>query len=106
MHRKKRALILLEIESDDEDEVLLSCILKKRKSTHLSILRRETEGVYNTFIRKYCFSNPQLFKKYFRLSLDVFNDVLNVIRVDIESVACNRHINPISAEEKLCLTLR
>lgn len=101
-----RSICLFEMESDEEDEFLLSTIFKKRKNTHLAYLNRASEGIYNKYIKKYCFSNQELFQKYLRISINVFNDVLNKIKCDIQSKPYNRHLNPISPAEKLCLALR
>lgn len=106
MYRQKQILLLFELESDEEDDLFLSEIFKKRNSTHSSFLNRSTEGIYNRYIKKYCYSDPQMFKKYFRISFDVFSNVLNKIKPDLQSRPYNRHRVPISPEEKFCLTLR
>jgi len=46
------------------------------------------------------------FREFFRVLRDIFLFILTEIREDITTRSCNRWQTPISAEQKLCLTLR
>jgi len=46
------------------------------------------------------------FREFFRVSRDIFHLILTEIKEDITTRSCNRWQTPISAEQKLCLTLR
>lgn len=97
---------------DDEDDNVLEtlqimCLLKKRKSLmHEMISKRDKEGLFNILITKYLFSDEDKFVKFFRITPHIFNNVLENIRQDITSLPCNSNVNPISAEQKLCIVLR
>lgn len=102
-------LAALALFDDDEDLVmlqLLSQLAFKRKSAHEMILSREKEGAFNLLIKKYLMTNDDKFVEYFRVSLPMFHTILEHISNDITSTPCNRHPNPISPEQKLCVTLR
>lgn len=100
---------LLLFEDDDEEEQILGMLFllpHKRKNTREMISNRNKEGVYNLLIKKYLFTEEDQFVKYFRVSTTLFYSILNQISPDITSPPCNRTPHPISAEQKLCISLR
>lgn len=90
----------------DELFVLLQLIRFKRKSVREMILNRESEGVYNLLIKKYLMSEDDQFVKYFRVNMGLFYNILDHISCEITTAPTNRIQKPISAEQKLCVTLR
>lgn len=98
------------LDDDSEELELLELIevflLAKRRKTCEKILNRDQEGAYNVLIEKYLITDEDRFVRYFRISITLYNEILNRIRNDITTQPCNRIPNPISAEQKLCITLR
>lgn len=94
---------------DDEDEELLelfTLVPFKRKSTHEMFSNREAEGAYSLLIKKYLMSDEDKFVGYFRITPLMFHAILEKISDDISTEPTNRNPKPISAKQKLCLTLR
>lgn len=110
MKRNKDTLNFIALLFDDDEDSLLEilqCIpFCKRNKTRELIANREKEGAFYILISKYLFTEEDNFMKYFRLSPHLFNQILESIRNDITTKSCKRVSNPISAEQKLCLTLR
>lgn len=79
---------------------------KKRNGINPIIKNRDTEGVYKILIRNHLLTFEDTFQKYFRVTPNIFHTILSRIRDDISTKPCNRVPHPISAEQKLCLTLR
>lgn len=95
----------------DEQELFdlyrLFCLLpKKRKKTRPMISNRNSEGAFKILIQKYLTSEEDEFVQYFRITPRLFYFILNYISSDITTPPSNRVPNPISAEQKLCVTLR
>lgn len=67
---------------------------------------REQEGTFKVLVERHLKENDSQFREYFRLTPYEFNEVLSSIRVDIDPMPTNFINNPISAEHKLCITLR
>lgn len=97
-------LLLEEEFADEEDELLLE-LLKNEEPDNI-FKTRKSEGAYEVLIKRHLSKNKAKFREYFRLTPALFNEVLNYIRNDIETKPCNRHIKPITPEEKLSITLR
>lgn len=97
---------LLEDDEDDEVIELLFSLPFKRKSTQEMILNRNNEGTYNLLIKKYLMTDEDKFMKFFRVSPLLFSTILDYISDEITSEPCNRTPKPISAAQKLCVTLR
>lgn len=108
MNQSNVSRILLLTDNDDEDEFLeiLQLLPIKRKSTRAMILNRESEGAFNLLIKKYLMTEEDSFAKFFRITPHLFYKLLNKISSDITTLPYNRNPNPITAEQKLCLTLR
>lgn len=93
------------MEEDEEERQLLDQ-RKKHRQIHDMFRNRVQEGAFNILVRRHLIDNDTKFKEYFRLSPHLFNHVLNFVKKDLTLKTCNRHGNPISPEEKLCITLR
>lgn len=78
---------------------------RKRKISEI-FARRLQEGVYTILIEKYLMNSESAFRQYFRLSRSEFDYVLSHIKRDLEPQKTNFNQNPISARQKLCITLR
>lgn len=102
------AIFLLSEDDDDDEGVVGFChqFLLKKKPTHDMILKRDEEGAYNMLIQKYLMTDDDKFRQYFRISPLLYHTILEIISNEITSTPCNRHPNPISPAQKLCLTLR
>lgn len=104
---------------DSDDEVFLFALAceeeekrrkeEKRKRTkklwvHDINLSRDAEGEYNTlFPRLKC--DEKRFKTYFRMSVDKFYEILHLVELHITK-QYTKYRRPISAEERLVVTLR
>lgn len=97
---------LLDDDEDDEIIELLFSLPFKRKSTHEMILNRDNEGTYNLLIKKYLMTDEDKFVKFFRVDPRLFNTILDHISHEITTSPCNPTPKPISAAQKLCVTLR
>ena len=89
-------LIYLEDESSEDERLEESQLFECRS----------TEGAFSILIVRRLHCNEEKFREYFRLTPVLFDYVLNHIRDQLTSRPYNRHRNPISSEEKLCLFLR
>lgn len=92
----------------DYDFITLALLLKKkqRKSAHEIYKRRQVEGVQNMLIDRHLMDDDTKFREYFRLTPFLFRKVLDDIENDIEGIASSWIPNPITAYQKLCITLR
>lgn len=108
MNRRRLKIAKYLLIDDDEEDILelLALMPNKRKKTHEMILNRDSEGAFNILIKKYLLTTEDLFVKYFRVTPYLFYMILENISAEITTTPCNRNPNPISAEQKLCLTLR
>uniref|UniRef100_A0A6P7GZ90 Uncharacterized protein LOC114344098 isoform X2 n=1 Tax=Diabrotica virgifera virgifera TaxID=50390 RepID=A0A6P7GZ90_DIAVI len=64
------------------------------------------EKQQNEKVERRLFQNEEKFREYFRLCMDLFETVLRYIRDDITKKPYKKRQHPISAEEKLSVTLR
>jgi hypothetical protein len=71
-------------------------ILKKRKD----------EGYDCPLIGRYLLDIEMKCREFFRVSRDIFYLILTEIKEYITTRSCNQWQSPISAEQKLCVTLR
>lgn len=102
----KRVVALLLLEEEEEEEILLATYKPSNKPADKLFLCRSSEGAFAITVERRLFGNETKFREYFRLSTELFDSVLNFIRDDITRKPCNRISCPISAKEKLCITLR
>ena len=102
---------------DSEEEcaaaVIIIALLSKRKKRRRNRstwvkpwLGRRTElGVYNTLLRELRVEEEFEYKKFLRMAPENFDELLNLVGVDIQKETTNMH-EPIPAEMKLAATLR
>jgi len=55
---------------------------------------------------RYLMDSEMKYREFFRVLRDIFHLILAEIKEDITTRSCNQWQTPISAEQKLCLTLR
>lgn len=93
---------------DDSEEIEALENLRQLNSRKVFklFLDRPKFGFYHNLVNEYMFDEETRFLKYFHITKHIFDQILACIRNDIETKPCNRHPNPISAEDKLLLTLR
>ncbi|CAL1671957.1 unnamed protein product [Lasius platythorax] len=100
--------------SSDEDELLLLALMedeerngnrrKTRKWIHEINMERKTKGEFYTLV-------PQLLKDekrfyiYFRMTIDCFDEIVNLIKDDIRKQHTNFR-EPIPPQERLAIALR
>lgn len=99
------AQLLME-EAEDEDILLLSLIPKKRRKVHNMFVQRKNEGCFSTLITRHLIDDETKFKEYFRLTRCQFNEILHLVSAEIEKAPSKCVKRPITAREKLALTLR
>lgn len=79
---------------------------KRRRSPDQMYKRRVVEGAFDVLIDRYLMDDETKFHEYFRLTPYLFSKVLEGIKDDISGIRTNWNQNPISPQQKLCLTLR
>jgi len=91
----------------EENELLFSYLMpKKRKSIDSLFLNRESEGYFNILINRFLFENDIKFREFFRINREQFNFLLSLIEVENTKLPSMRVKHPISAAEKLAITIR
>jgi len=106
---KKQKLIvkLLLLQEVEEEQAIIKHVLSNKKNeVHEIYLTRETEGFFSVLIEKHLWRDETKFREFFRLSWDQFNYILNLIEEDITTNASIKVQKPITAAEKLAVTLR
>ena len=91
------------LEDEEYEDLLIYCM--SQGATDI-FKKRKDEGYYSTLIGRYLMDSEMKFWEFFRVSRDIFHLILREIKEDITTGSCNRWQTPISAEQKLCLTLR
>ncbi|CAI6370710.1 unnamed protein product [Macrosiphum euphorbiae] len=99
-------LALYNLIEDDADEELLLLSLYFIEESDDIYNERKREGCFNNLIQRRLIDNESKFKAYFRVSFELFNNILNYMKEDIRRPPNNRIKKPITPEEKLCVTLR
>lgn len=98
--------LLLE-EEEDEEMLLLNVAIKPQRQSERELFKRRTkEGYGNLLIRGHLSCEDDTFRQFFRLNRQQFHFVLNLVGDCITKRSYARVVCPISAEEKLYLTLR
>lgn len=107
---RKRILALLllkkHLADEDEEAVILESYSNNRKSISTVFLKRQEEGAYNILINNHLLDEEEKFQRYFKLTREQFNSILNDIKDDLYISPCNRVMAPIRPAEKLAVTLR
>ncbi|XP_050307518.1 uncharacterized protein LOC126744204 [Anthonomus grandis grandis] len=101
-----KLIALLLLEEEEEEELVLATLKGSNRPVDKLFLFRNTEGAFNITVQRRLFGNESKFREYFRLSTELFELVLSFVKDDISKKPTNRIKCPISAEEKLCITLR
>lgn len=101
-----KLVALLILEEEQEEELVMATLKVSNKPVDKLFLCRDTEGAFNITVQRRLFGNETKFREYFRLSTELFEFVLSFVKNDISKKPTNRVKCPISAEEKLCITLR
>lgn len=94
------------MDNEAEEDYILEKHLKFRKDVDPVYKYRRNEGAFRILIDSHLVDNEEKFQRYFRLSRERFSFVLNFIQKDLTTPAYNRVKEPITAAEKLALTLR
>jgi hypothetical protein len=97
-------LLLEEIE---EEEFLIEEILvgQGNANEHPLCTSRPEEGFFEILVNRHLIHDDKKFREFFRLNIDQFNYILQLIEKDITADSSNRHPYPITTAEKLALTL-
>lgn len=108
---EKRKLLCLLIakymdDDDEEEEYLLRTYAKCRNPTSNMFFTRRNEGVFNMLINNHLIDNEEKFKAYFRFTREQFASILGYVEEDLRTEPYNRVSSPITAAEKLAVTLR
>lgn len=101
-------LSYLFLEEIEEEELLLENLIEEQRNAteHPLFLSRPEEGFFSILINRHLIHDDKKFRDFFRLNVDQFNYILDLIKNDITTDSSNRHPYPITAAEKLAVTLR
>ena len=66
--------------------------------------RRQSKGSYSSLLRELRDEDPHSFRAYLRMDIDTFDYLLHLLIPHISG--CERYRKPISAHERLAVTLR
>lgn len=69
------------------------------------LLRREQCGEFHTLVQEMRESDPQAHQRYFRMSVEEFDEILGKVAPQIAK-ACTHLRDPIEPAERLAITLR
>lgn len=94
-------VMLYNILEDEADEELLLLANHFRNENDEMFSQRSREGCFSTLIQRRLIDNETRFRAYFRVSFELFNYILNVIKEDIRRRPSNRIKKPISPKDKL-----
>lgn len=98
--------ILLE-EADDDEAMFLWYLEQEKRNGHDPLFSsRSAEGYYEILINGYLRNNENKFREFFRLNRRQFDFILNIIKDDLTLNPTFFVRKPISAGEKLAVTLR
>lgn len=100
------AAIALLLDDEADEDVLFLSYLVANECRHPLFLKRDEEGCFKVLILRHLIDSETKFREYFRVTPQLFNDILDCIKNDITTPECNRVQRPISPMQKLCLTLR
>lgn len=105
--KQKEFLKLLLLHEAEEEEAIVNYIFTNEKNeAHQMFLSRKTEGFFNILIERHLWRDGKKCREFFRLNWDQFNYVLNLIEEDIKTSPSIKVPEPITAVEKLAVTLR
>nr|XP_042905125.1 uncharacterized protein LOC122270717 [Parasteatoda tepidariorum] len=102
-HAEKQIMTLLIQEEEEEARIRL---FFQNKEEDEIFVNRPTEGTFAVLIQRHLMFNDEKFRQYFRFSIELLQELFNLIEGSISYRVCNRRQQPVSKKEKLCLTLR
>jgi len=106
LNNNKLIINLIEDELED-NEILFSYLLpKKRKPIDSLFLNHDSEGYFKILINRHLFENYVKFREFFRISRQQFDFLLSLVELELTKLPSRRVKDPISAAEKLAVTLR
>lgn len=95
-----------EFEADVDFLLFLLLGKRKRRMAHAMFTHRNVEGAQEVLIDRYLMDDDTKFREYFRLTPHLFSTVLALIKEDLDGIPTSWIRKPITAHEKLCITLR
>lgn len=99
-------IILLLLEEEEEDDELLITRYKKRQKVNDLFINRKTEGFFEILINRHLSNDETKFREFFRVNKIQFDYLLSLVEVELSKEPYNREKEPITASEKLAVTLR
>ncbi|XP_018906872.2 uncharacterized protein [Bemisia tabaci] len=107
MNRNRLLLGSLLLEEIEQEELVqfsyIQNLFGKRPEKEL-FRRRRREGAFTTLIKRHLMDNDTLFKEFFRLTREEFEEVFKTVGPSLERPGNNRRVLPITGREKLCIT--
>jgi len=97
---------ILREEEDFEDELLLRMIPEQRNAFNSIVSTRKIEGFFKQLIEGHLLNNDAKFREFFRVNKEQFYFILSLVKKYLTKEPTMRVPEPISADEKLALTLR
>lgn len=97
-------------EFEDDLDFLVATLyqeeIKKRNTPHAMYKQRNAEGAYNVLVERHLLDDDTKFQRYFRLTPHLFHRVLSKIEPELKKEPTTWVQKPITARQKLCITLR
>ncbi|VVC26297.1 Hypothetical protein CINCED_3A021485 [Cinara cedri] len=105
--KKQKCIIkLLLLQQVEEEQTIIKYAPTKNKNeVHETYLARKAEGFFSVLIEKRLWRDETKFREFFRLNWDQFNYILNLVVEGIKTNPSIKIIKPITAAEKLAVTL-
>nr|XP_018906872.1 PREDICTED: uncharacterized protein LOC109036906 isoform X2 [Bemisia tabaci] len=107
MNGNRLLLVSLLLEEIEQEELVqfsyIQNLFGKRPEKEL-FRRRRREGAFTTLIKRHLMDNDTLFKEFFRLTREEFEEVFKTVGPSLERPGNNRRVLPITGREKLCIT--
>lgn len=103
---EEELMYLILLEEEEDEQLLQYSLLQERRATHDIFKQRKQEGYFNLLINGHLREDENKFREFFRLNPQQFDFVLSLIQDYIQKSGTNFVQVPITAEEKLALTLR
>jgi len=101
-------IVQLLLKEEEEEEKLLFSYLNPKKKKKVDILyqSRSNEGFFEILIERHLLNNEPKFREFFRVNRQQFDYLLSLVKFELTKPPSNRVKKPITAAEKLSLTLR
>lgn len=97
-------LAMLMIEEEEAEVEMIQ--ISQRCDANALYVNRKSEGYFATTIQNHFVNDDELFRRFFRLNRPQFNFVLSLVGDDLKRKSTNAVPEPISAEQRLAVTLR